>query len=117
MKEYTQLVNNLFDYRTPYELLIAGRYPGASVAIYDVNSLITDIYDDPTKYLAYPANVTGQYYLCDAATGSVCTSQSDIGKTHFLWYDELHPSETTDAIIAQEFANVVKGVSKYATYW
>jgi hypothetical protein len=117
MKEYTQLVNSIFDYRTPYELLVARRYPGASIAIFDVNSLISDIYHNPTAYLAAPANVTGQYSFCDAATGSICTSQSDIGLSHFLWFDELHPSQTTDEAIAHEFARVVKGTSQYATYW
>jgi hypothetical protein len=34
-----------------------------------------------------------------------------------MWYDELHPSEQTDKAIAREFVNVVKGASKYATYW
>lgn len=117
MKEYTQLVNSIFNYRTPYELLVAKRYPGASIAIFDVNSLISDIYYNPTQYLASPANVTGQYFICDAATGSICTSQSDIGLSHFLWFDELHPSQTTDEAIALEFAKVVKGTSQYATYW
>lgn len=117
MREYTRLVNSLFEYRTPYELLIARRYPGASFALFDVHSLISEIYHNPTPYLASPANVTGQYYHCDVATGSVCTSQSDIGLDHFLWYDELHPTQQTDKAIAAEFARVVKGSSKYATYW
>lgn len=34
-----------------------------------------------------------------------------------MWYDELHPSERTDQVIAKEFAKVVKGLSSYATYW
>lgn len=117
MKEYTQLVNSIFQYRTPFELLVAKRYPGASIAIFDVHSLITDIYNNPNQYLASPANVTGQYFACDVATGAVCTSQSDIGLDHFLWFDELHPSQKTDEAIAHEFSNVVKGTSKYATYW
>ena len=111
------MVNSIFKYRTPYELLIARRYPGASIAIFDVHSLITDIYNNPAGYLASPAYVTKQYYLCDVATGTICTSQSDIGLSHFLWYDELHPSQQTDEAIAHEFTKVVKGNSKYATYW
>ena len=116
MKEYTTLVNTIFSYRTPYELKVANRYPDANIAIYDVHSLITDIYNNPDEYLATPANVTGQYYLCDV-TQTVCTSQSSVGLDHFLWYDELHPSQKTDEIIAGEFVNVVKGTSKFATYW
>lgn len=110
-------MNSVFDYRTPYELLIRRRYPGASIAIFDVHSLITDIYNNPSRYLASPANVTAPYYLCDAATGTICTAQTEIGLDHFLWYDELHPSQQTDKTIAAEFAKVVKGNSKYATYW
>jgi hypothetical protein len=34
-----------------------------------------------------------------------------------MWYDELHPSEQTDRVIAREFVDVVKGGSKWATYW
>ncbi|KIN00045.1 carbohydrate esterase family 16 protein [Oidiodendron maius Zn] len=117
IREYTHLVNNLFSYRTPYELHIAQRYPGASFAIFDVHSLISDIYHNPAPYLVSPANVTGQYYKCDAATGTVCTAQSDVGADHFLWYDELHPSQQTDKSIAKEFAKVVAGSSEYATYW
>lgn len=116
MKEYTYLVNSVSSYRTPYELLIAKRYPGASFAVFDVHSLITGIYNNPSKYLASPANVTGQYYVCDVATGSKCTSSS-LSLDHYLWYDELHPSEKTDQVIAKEFAKVVNGSSTLATYW
>lgn len=115
MKEYTQLANSLFDYRTPYELLVAKRYPGASFAVFNVNQFMTDIYHNPTPYLTAPANVTSPYYLCDT-TGANCKTSS-VSPDHFLWYDELHPSEQTDKAIATEFANVVKGSSKYATYW
>ena len=115
MKEYTALVNSLFTYRTPYELLIAKRYPGASFAVYDVNSFITDIYNHPNQYLSSPANVTSPYYLCDL-TGANCKTAS-LGLDHYLWYDELHPSQQTDKAIAREFVNVVKGTSKYAAYW
>ena len=38
-------------------------------------------------------------------------------KDAFMFYDELHPSEQTDRVIAREFVNVAKGISKWATYW
>ncbi|KAH7385049.1 carbohydrate esterase family 16 protein [Cadophora sp. MPI-SDFR-AT-0126] len=116
MKEYTNLVNSIFDYRAPFEIKIAKRYPGASIAVFDVHSLMTDIYNNPTKYLSSPANVEGQYYLCDVATGSKCTTSS-LSLDHYMWFDELHPSERTDQVIAKEFEKVVKGKSTYATYW
>ncbi|EHL02928.1 hypothetical protein M7I_0895 [Glarea lozoyensis 74030] len=92
MKEYTQLVNDIYAYRTPYEFFMS------------------DVYYNPAPYLSSPANVTGQYYLCDVATGSQCTS-SNTTLDHFFWYDELHPSEQVDKAIAKEFINVVKGTS------
>ena len=84
MKEYTKTVNSLFNYRVPFEILIAQRYPGASMAIYDVNSLITDIYNNPTEYLASPANVTGQFSLCDVDNSTICYNTSDLSLAHFL---------------------------------
>jgi phospholipase/lecithinase/hemolysin len=116
MKEYTQLVNDIYAYRTPYELLIAKRYPDASIAVMDMNSFMREVYYNPTPYLTSPVNVTGQYYLCDVATGNTCTS-SNTTLDHYFWYDELHPSQQVDKAIAKEFINVVKGTSKYATYW
>lgn len=115
MKEYTKLANSIFDYRVPFELLIERRYPGASIAIFDTNTLLTDIYNNPTQYLPAPAVVDKPYILCDLS-GSPCPQQpGDLDG--YLWYDELHPSQGTDKVIATEFINVVKGTSKYATYW
>lgn len=115
MKEYTKLVSALFTYRTPFEVTLAKRYPGASFAVFDVNTLITEIYNNPSKYLASPANVQGQYQLCDPS-GSPCVD-SKLSLDHFLWFDELHPSEKVDEIVAKEFVKVIKGGSKYAKYW
>lgn len=115
MKEYNSLVNSLFDYRTPFELLIARRYPGASFAVFDVHSLMTDMYDNPTDYFTSPANVTGQYTLCNVS-GSNC-KDSALSLDHFMWFDELHPSEQSDRAIAAEFVKVVGGSSRYAAYW
>lgn len=115
MLEYTTSVNNVWKYQVPFELLVAKRYLGASFAIYDVNSLLTDVYHNPTEYFEAPANVTGHYYAC-VYNSSVCnTSQFPLHS--FMWYDELHPSERTDEIVAKEFLNVVRGNSSYATYW
>lgn len=32
-------------------------------------------------------------------------------------YDELHPTQQTERVIAREFVDVVEGSSKWATYW
>jgi hypothetical protein len=34
-----------------------------------------------------------------------------------MWYDELHPSEQTDRVVAREFIKVVGEGSKWATYY
>jgi len=36
---------------------------------------------------------------------------------NILRYDELHPSARVDQIIATNFVDVVKGRSRWATYW
>ncbi|QSZ33601.1 hypothetical protein DSL72_005169 [Monilinia vaccinii-corymbosi] len=109
MREYTQLANALFDYRVPFELLIKKRYPGASIAIFNTNSLLDDIYNNPTQYLPAPAVVDVPYVL----NGTKQAGDLD----GYMWYDELHPSQGTDRVIAHEFLKVVEGTSKYATYW
>jgi hypothetical protein len=75
---------------------------------------MSDIWNRPSIYLngTVPLNVTG--YAAECPT-SVCTSKS--AWDSYMWYDELHPSEQTDRIIAREFLGVLKGGSKWATYW
>jgi phospholipase/lecithinase/hemolysin len=72
---------------------------------------LTDIYNNPSQYLngSAPLDVTG---YANNVNGSNNTSPDS-----FMWYDELHPSEQTDRVIAREFVNVVKGGSKWAAYW
>jgi hypothetical protein len=72
---------------------------------------LTDIYNNPANYLngSAPLDVTG--YANVNGTGNPTNPDS------FMWYDELHPSEQTDRVIAREFVDVVKGKSKWATYW
>jgi len=119
MLEYTTLINTIFTYQSPFELLVAKRYPGASISIFDVNTLINDIYNDPTEF--FPGeqgrvfNVTGFYHDCDD-NGSNCVNQEAPYDT-FLWYDQLHPTQATMSIVAKEFVNVVDGISKYGKYF
>ncbi|RAH56722.1 GDSL lipase/acylhydrolase family protein [Aspergillus piperis CBS 112811] len=116
MWEQVSTVNQVYDYRTPFEWVVGKRYPGAKVAVMDMYSLISDIYYHPQQYLngSAPANVTGYIHHCNVA-GSECETLSN--PDSFLWYDQLHPSQRTDEIIAEEFIKVVKGESEYATYW
>lgn len=116
MWESVVTVNDVFSYKTPFEVLIARRYPGAHFAIYDTNSLLTDIYNHPQNYLngTAPANVTGYVNHC-TINGTDCVRQPS--PDSYLWFDPLHPSEQAQRIVAREFVSVVRGQSDFATYW
>jgi hypothetical protein len=135
MAEYVSLVNAVYKYQTPYLFEVAKRFPGAHIALMDMHGLvsrkpqgglfyqqrltiffsllqITDIYNNPSQYLngSAPLNVTGF-----ASSDMKAANTTD--KDSFLWYDELHPGEQADRVIAREFLGVVAGDSKWATYW
>jgi phospholipase/lecithinase/hemolysin len=134
MMEQVVTVNALYDYRTPYEVRVAESFPGASFAVYNVHDLVShctftrismvradllqfaDIIANPSEYLngSAPLNTTGFIHHCNLARAN-CTSLPS--PDSFVWYDELHPSEQTERIVAQNFVDVVKGASKWATYW
>ncbi|KAK4997235.1 hypothetical protein LTR66_003320 [Elasticomyces elasticus] len=116
MLEEVVTVNEVYRTRTPYAVKIVERYPGAHFAVYDINGLWTDIYNHPANYLngTPPYNVTGFDQHCNF-TGGNCVRSSN--PDSFLWFDELHLSEQTARIIAQNFVNVIKGASKWAMYW
>ncbi|KAK5133805.1 hypothetical protein LTR08_007235 [Meristemomyces frigidus] len=160
MMEQVVAVNAVFEYRTPFEVLIGGGWAGASFAVYDVNGLVgfplslspltsllpslwssrsrnprfdflvsfaddyaplcpaqmTDIIHNPSEYLngTAPLNVTGFVHHCNT-TGGDCVANAS--PDSFMWYDELHPSEQTQRIVARNFVDVVRGASKWASYW
>lgn len=63
MREQVVTLNQVFDYRTPYELLIAKRYPGASFAVMDTFGLVSStlrarIELDLTRHSSYPISTT-----------------------------------------------------------
>lgn len=134
MWESVKTVNDIYKYQLPFELLIQNRYPGAHFALMDMYSIvrfprlteverpktdadhayqIADIYYNPDRYFAPPANVTGYIQQCDAS--GQCYNEPN--QESFMWYNNLHPSWKTDSIIAERFVEVIKGQSKYATYW
>ena len=93
MHEYTTSVNNIYKYQTPYEALVAKRYPGANFALFDVWQLISDIYDNPSQYLngTQPLSVQGFEHHC-SIDQTVCNLEyGGTSDDSFLWYDELHP--------------------------
>ncbi|CAK4032717.1 carbohydrate esterase family 16 [Lecanosticta acicola] len=116
MMEQVATTNAIHHYRSPFEVELTTRFQGARFAVYDVNGLMTDIYNSPAEYLngTAPLNVTGVVHRCDA-TGNHCVTNAS--PDSYLWYDDLHPSEQTERVIAREFVNVVKGTSRWAMYW
>ncbi|KAF1976162.1 SGNH hydrolase [Bimuria novae-zelandiae CBS 107.79] len=111
MLETVDTVNSIYEYRTPFETRVNNTWPDAQVANFDVHALITDMYYNPAEYLngTAPLNVTG--YVIGA--GNISLSDRD----SFMWYDELHPSEQVDRVVAREFVSVLGGSSKWAKYW
>lgn len=92
-------------------------YPTSSSQLTHKPIQISDIYHNPTSYLngtTAPLDVQGYNRHCNATGGNCQTSSSP---DSFLWFDALHPSEQTDRVIAREFVEVVKGTSRWASYW
>jgi phospholipase/lecithinase/hemolysin len=116
MEEQVATVNQIFDLQTPFVRVISREFPDARFAVMDMRALLADVYYRPEGYL----NGTGSPVVQDFAkkcnaTGGDCVVAADPDR--FLWYDSLHPSEQTDRVIAREFVEVVKGSSRWATYW
>ncbi|KAL5336534.1 GDSL lipase/esterase [Aspergillus crustosus] len=114
MWEAVATANEVYHYRTPFEAVIADRYPEAQLALMDMNGLISEIYRNPIEYLAAPANVMGFINHCDLRKIH-CQRQPNAAS--YLWFDELHPSERTHETLAKEFVNVVHGYSRWAEYY
>ncbi|PLB43269.1 GDSL lipase/acylhydrolase family protein [Aspergillus steynii IBT 23096] len=116
MWEQVATANDVFHYKTPFELLVARRYPGAKFAVMDIFGLLSHVYENPTEYFPGSAspNVTGFTKQCND-DGEDCVLAPN--PESYMWFDELHPSERTSEIVAQEFVQVVKGESEWATYW
>ncbi|KAI0056358.1 GDSL lipase/acylhydrolase [Artomyces pyxidatus] len=100
--------------------------PGAHIGLFDSHSLFTNILTHPASYLngTAPLNTTGAVNACvfqeneSLSDPGVCTTATGSAKDSFVWYDELHPSEQSDRIVAREIANVIQGKgSQYATWF
>ncbi|CAK7275399.1 hypothetical protein SEPCBS119000_006674 [Sporothrix epigloea] len=112
MMEYSTSVNTMFDYGMPYQALVKKRWSGSTVTIFNTHQLLTDIYNNPSAYLTAPVNATGWYHHC---TSAGCTTPANTTLDNFMFYDDLHPSNKTDSIIAANFIQAVNGTSKYGT--
>lgn len=92
MSEYSKAVNRLFDYTAPFHLLVKRRWPGATVTIFDAQSVVQDIHDNAAEYLAPPQNVGSSFKTCDA--NGNC-QHSSLPLSSFLWYGLVCPSSSS----------------------
>ncbi|KAF5334163.1 hypothetical protein D9758_014836 [Tetrapyrgos nigripes] len=96
----------------------------SSLAYFDSHSLFQDMFDHPENFLngTAPAfNVTGCINSCvfelNVPDSGVCTVVNGTDRDSYLWFDELHPSEQADRIVAREIAKVFEGKeSQWATW-
>lgn len=136
MGEMVVTTNQVYDYRTPFEVKISKDFKDAKFAVMDMHALvclllpsllclcvpslttaqISDMYYNPSQYFngTSPPNVQGWSNQCNS-TGGECVL--DASPDSFLWFDALHPSEQADRVFAKEFLGVVEGGSRWATYW
>ncbi|KAI0196359.1 carbohydrate esterase family 16 protein [Astrocystis sublimbata] len=117
MREYTTVVNELYDYGVPFQLLVQKRWPGAEFVVFDTHRILLDIMAKPEMYLDAPFHATGYYETCkDPMSLDGCYGAED-PLDSFLWWDPLHPSPRADEVIGKEFAKALEGNSSYATYY
>ncbi|KAI0036066.1 GDSL lipase/acylhydrolase [Vararia minispora EC-137] len=104
---------------------LASTLPGAHVGLFDSHALFTDILNNPAEYLngTAPFNTTGCVNSCifplgNGSAAPVCTVAKGSDRDSFVWFDELHPSEQADRVVAREIANILEGIgSKWATWF
>ncbi|KAJ8520464.1 hypothetical protein ONZ45_g2740 [Pleurotus djamor] len=98
---------------------------GAHIALFDSHTLFQTMFDNPSAFLngTAPLNVTGAANKCvfpldgQPDTGVVCTTAQGTDRDSFLWFDELHPSEQADRIVAREIAAVIQGKRNKFSTW
>ncbi|KAF8316666.1 GDSL lipase/acylhydrolase family protein [Clavulina sp. PMI_390] len=115
MRTLTLGVNQIWKYQVP---AVAATLKDAKISLFDSFGLIMDIRNNPTQYLSPPYNITGYLNHCTVADN--CTTSWNYDPDHpdgYLWYDELHPSQKTESIVAKEFVKAMQKQSKYATYF
>jgi len=101
---------------------LAPTLPGAHVGIFDSHGLFADMFAHPAAYLngTAPLNVTGSVNACVFQPGGsvgTCTTATGTARDSFLWFDELHPSEQADRVVAREVATVIRGGSSRWATW
>ncbi|KZV91411.1 carbohydrate esterase family 16 protein [Exidia glandulosa HHB12029] len=103
---------------------LAHELPEARIALFDSHGLFLDMYKHPQLYLngSAPLNVTGAiiecvYELNGGPVGGVCPPPVlGPAQDSSLWFDELHPSQQANRIVAREIANALRGDTRWATW-
>jgi phospholipase/lecithinase/hemolysin len=98
---------------------LAPALPGATLALFDSHAFFSELHAHPGRYFngSAPANVTGAVSACVLAEGEdpnahgACTYAHGAARDSFMWADELHPSEQTDRLLAQQILANVRGES------
>jgi phospholipase/lecithinase/hemolysin len=78
------------------------------------------MFEHPALYFngTAPLNVTGAVSACvfklneSTSDPGACTVAEGAARDSFLWFDELHPSEQADRIVAREIAKSLNGTSE-----
>ncbi|KAJ8514901.1 hypothetical protein ONZ45_g7607 [Pleurotus djamor] len=104
---------------------LAQNLRGAHIALFDSHTLFQTMFDNPAAFLngTAPLNVNGAVNKCvfpldgQPSTGVVCTTAQGTDRDSFLWFDELHPSEQADRIVAREIAAVIQGKGSKFSRW
>ncbi|THH26384.1 hypothetical protein EUX98_g7799 [Antrodiella citrinella] len=101
--------------------------PGAHIGLFDSHALFTDMLAHPQLYLngTAPLNITGAVRSCVFPEGAdpsdtnlaACTIATGTDVDSFLWFDELHPSEQADRVVAREVAAGILRESGRWTTW
>ncbi|KAL1672737.1 hypothetical protein EV122DRAFT_294661 [Schizophyllum commune] len=122
MKELTSAGNEIA------KLLLEDLVPsleGAHVGLFDSHALFYDIHEHPDAYLNGTAafNVVDPTYSCiyeelqDVTETVSCTTVEGTDRDSYMWWDELHPSEQTNYVLAKQIAGVILGEDNKWTTW
>ncbi|KAJ6632150.1 GDSL lipase/acylhydrolase [Mycena sp. CBHHK59/15] len=122
MTELVKSANALFELRLQ---TMIPKLPGARIGLFDSYGLFQDIIDHPSLYLngTAPLNTTGCIKSCvyelnePIADNGICTIINGTNRDSYIWYDELHPSEQADRVLAKEIAQVIEGKENRWTTW
>lgn len=123
IRSLTNAFNNILKYQTPFELKFAERYPDAHFAVFDGNSVIRNIYHNPTQYLNGTIDPVIQRPAAECALNELNLSEcKPVGDAienpdAFMWFDDIHATEQTHRVLAREFVKMLDGESNYTTYY